>query len=112
MAKVTPLFTIELNSDTGASYVELTEAGQVVAVKMANIFKASFPKPEYVCANENAVFGKVINFRSPNTMKRFKDAFNQETLAGKTLASAIAGATVELLSMAPISVDQDPLAGF
>lgn len=103
--------TIETNPDTQAQFVQLTDAGVTVVVQLANIFKASMPDPSWVTQNEGTAFGKVINYRSANSGKRLKDVFTQVTIGDKTLAAAIAGATVEMLSIAPVRPENDPLAG-
>lgn len=103
--------TIATNPETHAQFVELTEAGAIVVVQLANIFKASMPDPSWVTQHESTAFGKVINYRSANSGKRLKDVFDQPTVGDKTLASSIAGAVVEMLSIAPVRPENDPLAG-
>ena len=109
--KPKPLFTLQTNEETKAQFVELTFEGNAIVFKLANIFKASMPDPSWVTQNETKAFGKVINYRSPNTNKRLKDVFSNITHDDKTLASTIAGEVVNMLSMAPISEANDPLTG-
>lgn len=111
MAKAIPLFTTPTDPVSKQPFVELTIEGQGVAVQLANIFKASMPDPAWVTQNETTAWAKVLNYRSPNTGKRLKDVYSEVTLGDKTIAIALASATVELLSMKPISLANDPLAG-
>ena len=109
--KPKPLFTLKTNEETNTQFVELTPEGHTIVVKLANIFQSAMPNPEWVTQNETKAFGKVINYRSPNTNKRLKDVFNTITLEDKTLASTIAGEVVNMLSLAPVTLENDPLAG-
>jgi len=105
------LFTIEKSAESGNDFAQLTDAGYTVAVKLANTLQRSFD-PAWVMQHSESAFGKVINYRSPNTRRRLKDTFHVETVDGKTLANAIAGEVVNMLSVNPVSLADDPLADF
>lgn len=101
-------FDIVQDGDT--QYISLTDKGIDVAVKLANIYAKSM-NPSWVMMNDKVAFGKVINYASHNTGQRLKDIFNMPTIGDRTLATAIASYTVEMLSLPPVAPANDPLVG-